>query len=110
MKGMQSSIAARVKALGWVEIDLKTLDEIFPHPARMSRQEMDDMITLALVGNIPPPKIADSQEQQLDDWCGEHGFRRERIPERRVLRVSVNAALSGGDRERQSATSNEIES
>lgn len=69
---LQQSIARESKGTDFIQVDRRTLDEAFPHPERLSLQEMDDMITLAIVGNIPPPPEQPMQEEQITKFCRKH--------------------------------------
>jgi hypothetical protein len=61
---MPATLAARVKALGWLEIDRERIDRVFP-----------------------PQETGASQSEQIQSWCIIYGFDYEWNPVMDRLRV-----------------------
>lgn len=71
--GYLTGLAKRLEPGCWVTIEWYLVDEAFPHPYRPSRAEVEESITLAIDGNIPPPEWDETtQEEKIEKWAKEH--------------------------------------
>jgi len=66
---LQDAILRTCHAESFVQLDRRILNDVFPHPERLSMQEVDEMITLAIVGNIPPPPEEPTQAEKIATFC-----------------------------------------
>lgn len=83
---IQSEIILQCQEAGWCVVEQRQIDEAFPHPQRPTLAEIDDMLVLALIGNVPPPAEEPTQDEKISQFCESHGLRATRQIEKNTIR------------------------
>jgi hypothetical protein len=76
-------IAREAKFTGWARVDRGTLNDLFPHPTKLSLAEVNQMICDALEHDIKPPPEAPTQAEQIREFCETEGLIFRDLPEER---------------------------
>lgn len=76
-------IAREAKFTGWARVYRGTLNNLFPHPPKLSLAEANRMIRDALEHDIKPPPETPTQAEQIREFCETNGLIFQDRPEER---------------------------